>query len=91
MMTPDVRNNVVCIENSIGCVKNLTTPCLSELDRLKVERESHFCDYSTLHELAKLLIIYLTTMDNHRSYHTVPGRQASAAHEIIKTIESSLL
>ena len=75
----------------MGYVKNLTTPCLSELDRLKVERESHFCDYSTLHELAKLLIIYLTTMDNQRSYNTVPGRQASAAHEIIKSIESSLL
>ena len=40
------------------------------------------------HELAKLLIIYMTTRDHPRSKSHGPG---PAAHEILKIIESPLV
>ena len=43
---------------------------------------------STLHELAELLIIHLTTLDNQQSKPHSPWRQRSAAHKSFKTIES---
>ena len=72
-------------------VKSLATPCVTELDRSEVGRENQFygCNFAK-HELAKLLIIYLTTRDRPRSKPHGP-RLRSAAHEILKIIESLLL
>ena len=45
-------------------VKSLATPCVTELDR-EVGRENQFFRYNfAKHELAKLLIIYMTKRDH---------------------------
>ena len=64
------------------------------IDRWKVGRENLFFRYNFVkHELINLLIIYtmvwqLGTIPDRN--HTVPGRLGSAAHEILKIIDSPL-
>ena len=48
-------------------VKSLATPCVTELDRGEVGRQNQFFRYNfAKHELAKLLIINMTTRDHPR-------------------------
>ena len=49
-------------------VKSMTTPCVTELDRLEVRRENQFFPYNfAKHGLAKRMIIYFITRDHPRS------------------------